>query len=739
MQTRTSTYRSVSKNNYTEELKEFKENVKGWFDYFHDNNERFHENMRAVCNSSLTATQLEVLKTMGKPPVEFEEREAYVNKQCGEFRKHTPGFEVRAASSVQEDELTPDLIATAEAIESHARFLISEEKTGSMDFKIFREMLLGGYSVARIFPKYIDEMSFEDEQEIDVEKEHFVTKCFFDVAALETHKGDGDFCGRIMAYKEDEAKDLFGDDVCEGMAFSTSMGNFNWSYLSYNKKFLVIAEYYKVEKKRVTIVKLSDGRRMKKSQYNKLKAIHDMEDDDYSLFPEIVYSRETTLEVIMCYKFSGAKMLEVYETDYRYLPLVFFDGSSVMLEATDGGDMHQMTRPYTHHLKGIQQLKNIAGQAIAYDMENMIAHKFMAHVDNIDPLYMDAWRNPQIPATLLYKTTSEGSDQEVPPPIQLTRPEIPSIVPQTFMDASKTMQEILGNYDQMMGTNSRDVSGKAVMQTAMQTAQGIAPYLQGYIDGLNRIGMIVLDLIPKYYKTPRTIPVIKADGKKGYQVINPKAKNPNAVFMDYDPRKLNISIKAGVNSEIQKQMALDQIVNLCKASPVFAQFINEEGLEILLDNLDIRNVDMLKLSAGEFMQKVKQMQAEAAKKPQLDPMQIKMQEIQMKGQLGQMDNAIEQEKLKLDNRELDLKTADLMIKATSAQSETETKSAQTKAQNIRSFVDLADHHESSKEKHFGRIERALMHKDKIHLEHKKLHSSEKMASQKSQGSSVASK
>lgn len=89
---------------------------------------------------------------------------------------------------------------------------------------------------------------------------------------------------------------------------------------------------------------------------------------------------------------------------------------------------------------------------------------------------------------------------------------------------------ILGSYDTVLGTNSNRLSGKAIQQGALQSNGAAMPYLIGYIKGLNRIAEILLDLIPKYIVTPRTIPVRGLNGKRAYQLVNQKGMSVALMF-----------------------------------------------------------------------------------------------------------------------------------------------------------------------------------------------------------------
>ena len=59
-----------------------------------------------------------------------------------------------------------------------------------------------------------------------------------------------------------------------------------------------------------------------------------------------------------------------------------------------------------------------------------------------------------------------------------------------------------------------------------------------------------------------------------------------------------------------------------QASPLFAQFINTEGLPILLDNLEIRGIDQLKAQAESFTEQLKAQQQQQMNQP--NPLQEKI-------------------------------------------------------------------------------------------------------------------
>ncbi|KAF5271649.1 hypothetical protein FQR65_LT05270 [Abscondita terminalis] len=177
-------------------------------------------------------------------------------------------------------------------------------------------------------------------------------------------------------------------------------------------------------------------------------------------------------------------------------------------------------------------------------------------------------------SSLIYNAFLEGNQGTIPlpPPQEVGRVSAPPEIIQTFTSSDATMQSILGSYDASLGINNNQLSGVAIVEGATQSNAAV-PYL----------GDIVLK---------------------------------------YRSEQLEMPISAGVNFSIQKSRALQQIITLMQASPLFAQFINTEGLPILLDNLEIRGTDQLKAQAETFTEQLKVQQQQQMNQP--NPVQEKI-------------------------------------------------------------------------------------------------------------------
>jgi hypothetical protein len=698
---------------YKDMLKPIKKNIQASHAYFQRNNRRFHEFMKFVFDTSLTSDDISKLTELLKPTIECNILESMISRLIEEFAAQEPSITARAEDGMRVEDITPEFNQLLDVISNHLRHIFRDSNHDAVGKKIIRDMLGGGYSVARVYTDYVNEMSFE--QNIRWEKVFDSTLTGFDPLARESHKGDGSYCFELYPRTKEEFEEEYGKDAAKGFNFSGdgSIEGFRWSYLSQQQKIVLVADYYFKVKKKEKIVKLSNGHIVLKKHYKQFLDLWN-EQRFIEQAPIIIEERSTMVESIERFQVCEDRVLRHEKTSFKMFPLVFFDGNSAYIQELADGATYQMTRPVVYQAKGVQKLKNFAVQTIAAEIENMVMHKFILSVESIPKGYEDAYKNVQLPSNIIYNAYyKEDPNKPLEPPREVQRTQTPSIVENVFMGADQTAQTILGNYDNLPQNNAQDLSGKAIMQGAMRSSSSASPYLLGYIDGLNRVAQIVCDLIPKFYKTPRSLPVIGPDGKRSYQIINHQG-NEDSIDIYYDPNGLQVKIEAGVSNETQKQIAMEQIIRLSAAIPEFGNFINTMGLETILDNLDIRGIEKMKEQAGAYM-KMKQEQMENQKG---DPMvEIAAQQVEVQKNQGEMAAQIEAEKVKLkaekdegdlaiqaakvanEKQKTDIKFMEVMLKAKVMEQELDMEQERIDSENARTAVEsaleIAKHHHGS--------------------------------------------
>lgn len=693
---------------HTERLEDLKDKVEDWNLYFRSNFERYKEFIRFVFKSTLTDQEIETLQNINKPTLQFNILESFISKLRGEFAKQQPGLSVRAADGIPLRMLTPKFNETREVIEAHLRSIFFDSSNDMLEYNVYTDLLAGGFSGLRVFTDYINEMSFE--QKICLERVFDPCLIGFDPLASKSHKGDGRYCFELYPMTKDEFEEKFGDGKTSNMKFTRGLDGFGWSYKNQNEDIVLVCDFYEKKRKKEKLVRLTNGYTVTKREYDEIVSKW----NNLGMIaqpPQIMGSpRDTELETIVRYRFCETEMLDYTETNYKHLPIIFVDGNSIMIN--EGGSREQFTRPYVYQAKGVQKLKDFAGNTLANELENLVQHKFIVAKEAIPEEYATAYDNVQKADVLVHNhfLSEENPEVTLPPPREIQRTPIPPQISETFRLSDEMTVAILGSYDQS-GVSRADLSGVAVARNAIQSNAAAVPYIVGFIKGINRAAEIITDLIPKYYRTPRSLPILKANGKREYVEINNKS-NPKSLYMDYDSNALDIKVEVGTNFAIQKEIALQTILNLMNASEQFAQFINQYGLQILLDNIDIRGVEDLQEKAVEFEKMLSQ---QAATAQQLQEKQQQVQDILLEKQLSnptkeeveimklQEKAATDAANIQLKEREVETEFLKLLSQIRSEQITNEITMAKVDAENTRTAAEIhlnvAQHlHEVSKTK-----------------------------------------
>ncbi|HWI48159.1 MAG TPA: hypothetical protein VNU45_08075 [Rummeliibacillus sp.] len=582
---------------HQDQLGRIKKNISDSYMYFKKNREYFNKMRNFVFNTTITDEQRAALEELDRPIIEFNVIETFISRLLGEFSKQVPGVTVRPEPTVS---VPPEL--TIKVVQGYMRHII----TGLRANDIYKDQLSGGFSVMKVWTEYEHPKSFK--QKICLDRVFDPLLCGFDPAAQKTHKGDGSYCFEIIPITEEQFRAMYGDDIVLDGCYKGSLEGFKWGFKSNRKNIIMLCNYYEKTSKRVMLYELPGGICLTKAEYEEMIEIY-VKNNDIAQPPMPVNKRWTDIPKINRYQIIATQVLECVETDFSQLPLVFVDGNSVTIRRdSDGATIEQLSRSYVHNAVGAQKLKNLAGQTIANHIETLVEHKMKVALESIPQQYEDAYTDVQSASNYIYKQYSDDGSRQYNPPEEVQKVPLPPEIMTTYMSAEQTIQAALGSYDAALGLNKNQLSGVAIVEGATQSNAAAMPFVVNYLASLQQAAEIVLDLIPKYLVTPRSIPVLTNEDKKEHVVIN--ANDPSSPRMNFNSADLKIMVTAGVNFEVQQNRSLQTLVEISNALPGMAQLINNpKGLAIIADNLTIKGADQIKALADE---EVKQMESQKA-------------------------------------------------------------------------------------------------------------------------------
>lgn len=595
-----------------------KSGAETWQKYWNNNNTRYREFMRFVFKSAQTASQIQALNSIQQPTIEFNSIETELSRTITEFMSQEPSPFIQSAPGIEVASLTPEYLQTLDLLNSHIKAIFCDNQKSGNTYQILREVLGGGYSVLNVYTDYASPMSME--QNIYLGHPFDVTLCGFDPMARHPDKGDGRWCFELIPITEEQYEKEYEGKYNLKFKPRSSLSNFSWTYRNSDEKIVMIGDFYIKEKNEVKIFKLTDGRVVTQEQYEDFLKKWD-EKGILAQPPQPTgVSRKTILTQIRRVRMCEGGILKNEATIYSHLPSIFIDGNSAQIQ--DGDASYQMTRPFCFQAQGVQRLQNYVGQSLAKEVENMIQHKLIAAIESVPEDYMEAYTNFQKSQVVLYKHLLDPNNLNsvLPPPREVVRPPFPTELLATFEMCQRFSQAVLGAAQQGDQLQHASFSGIALALSGLLNGQSSAPYLMGYIHGINKAAEMVVDLISKLYLGPRSIPVMNKDGIRENIIIN----QPNSPNLSYDPYALQVSVSTSTSFAMQKQITLETLVKLMGSADIFAQFMNEEGLPEILDNLDIRGIDNLKAKSGPWMQNRKMMQ-QAAQQQASQQQQIQQQ------------------------------------------------------------------------------------------------------------------
>lgn len=634
---------------HQDQLARIKKAVRNSHDYFKHNYDRYNEFRRFVFEQSLTNDEITLLETIGRPQLEFNILEAYISRLLGEFSKQEPDIEVNADDESKADSLTIKIV------QQHLKHVLSDGNNQHTRYEVYKDLLSGGFSTLKITTDYANPMSMD--QVINIERCYDPTLCGFDQLAKLSHKGDGRFAFELFPQSKEDFEEQYPDVPTRSMSFRRNFAGFNWSFVNDSQQMLVVADYYEKKKKEETIVQVRDGRVMTMKKYRKMVD----EWNDITVPPSYVGKpRKTMLENIVRYRMIENQILEYEETDFTYLPLIFVDGNSVTIKTPKNGNVRQVTRPYVYHARGAQRLKNYAGISLANEIENTVQHKFMVAKEAIpkEEEFEAAYKDVQKASTLVFNSVHESNpDMPIANPIrEIQRVPAPPEIIQAFSGTDSLIQNVLGSYDASLGINNNQLSGVALVEAASQSNAAAMPYIVGFLQGLQRAAQVYVDLMPKYFTTPKTMPIIDDDGKRQYVRINQEGGLP----MDFDTNALNVVVKAGASFQVQKSRTIAMVKEIMGMSPLFSQFVAEKGLNFVLDNMDGKGIEQLKELTDEWVNEYEQQKQQAMQMQQQESMQnpvamknqVEMAKLQYDAQKDEKQFEVDMKKLELEERKI---------------------------------------------------------------------------------------
>lgn len=691
------------------ELYRLKTNVNNAYRSFKTNYDNFSKNQQFVFIDAMDSASTSTNNEINRPNVQANSLEVTLNRFCGEFIKNQPGISISPSDDYEarnkdNPEQLVDKSELAQFLEGHARHILNEsQKYGTVYFS-FRDAISGGFSNLKIVADYVDNRSFHQDLTLRRCAQSILTG--FDPLASLPDKSDAEYCFELYPMRDVDFKSKFPDVDIGALKYAAHVGPFQWTYLLGNDKVLLVADYYEKVRTKTTLYELTNGGIYLASEKKKLLKEW-AEDITKGVAPAVVRERPTEVITIKRYQFIDNIIISEEETDYTDLPIKFMDGNSALSKDANGGATFQFTRPCWYQARDSQTLKNLAMQCMANELQMVRPMQLMASVESIPAEYIDAYTDPQPISTILYNELwDDNPDARLTMPQVIPRQLILGDLMSTFNAADMMINTCLGSSDNQMANVARKQgSGKAIEKFEAFTNIQILPYIYNCSLTMQSAMQTLVDMMPLYYTTSRTIPVMMPNGMRGAVNINPQ-DGEQGITLRYKPGDFKVKVESSVNFTQQQEQTLAQLTSLMNI-PQFAQFMTDTSMDVIVDNIpNIRHGDVLKgrmdvwVKAQNDAKQAQMHQAMSEPKLEEQAMQMAGQKAQMEHQVAmtkvqqqsmadKADTALEVAKLELEREKLRVELLRMRADLEMSAQELEIKQQKAGDEHVERMVDSA--------------------------------------------------
>ena len=355
------------------------------------------------------------------------------------------------------------------------------------------------------------------------------------------------------------------------------------------KENIRLAEYYRIVNKKDVLYRLEDGSGMTKTEFDaheKLQpgAIRLKLDDSGK-----PVQRPTLRRQVEWYKLNGTMVVERRALPGKYIPVIRCQGNveNVNGKITRYGmvkDLKDPARMYNYWRTAETERYALAPKAPWVMAEGQA---------DGHPEWDSA--NQRSYSRLEYKPVSGPNGEMLPPPQRQNPVQVEAGITQAAAGAEHDLSAIAG----YMPENPQDRAAVVSGNKYLQRRQGMADlvhwhYYDNQTYSIMFTGIILLDLIPWYYDTPRMQRIIGEDGIPSMTMLNDKQEVSPGVFEiknNLTVGKYDVVMDTGPGYQTKREESAEALIELLKTP--LAEPIMKVGPDIVIRNMDFPDADVL--------------------------------------------------------------------------------------------------------------------------------------------------
>lgn len=568
----------------------------------------------------------------GKPCLTVNRIPTFLRQYTGEERQHRPAMLVDPVGDGADEEV-------AEIIQGVLRHTEVVSFADTVYDNSYDMMLRIGWDYWRINTDYITETSFDQEPRIAGIENPFA------VYMSPIRQPDGTdplWCHVVQDLSKEEYEEKYGKSQMARLHFPTDMGNAEPNWVT--KDGARIAEYWWLELEGKVLCQLEDGTTCFKQDLKGRRSLDE---------------RDTVTRKVCCVKHNAIEVLERYEYQGRYIPILELNGvrlnvNGKIYKAGMVRDARDAQRIYDFMVTRAVEQVDLQGKDPLFVPEGGNKN----HEEEYRQMNKKSY-------PYMYYVPYDADGKPLPPPSRANRNVDIQAIQSLVQQADYDMKAVIGVYGTGPGEQGApNESAFAVMTREQQTNTGTV----NWSDNLNRTirwqGKILIDLWPKVVPAARIQRIIKPDDDvKQAIVFNSQHSSAEDAQKLLDGKALkkvydigsglyDVTMSTGPQYRTARQEGFRALMSLVSAKPELAPMM----MDVLMKYADWPGAHIL----GERFKKMlpPNLQDDGDDDPQtkISALEAQLQAIgeqhtQLVSELGRASDTIRTKRLEIESKE----------------------------------------------------------------------------------------
>ena len=588
----------------------------------------------------------------GRPSLVVNQLQQYVSRVAGAQKKQVQEIKISPTESSTKEPTIKTVggqdMKLSKVLEGVVRNIQSISNAPAQYKTAFRHSL-GGIGWLRVLTEYSRNDSFD----LDIKIEAIPNRwsVLIDPHANESDYSDANYCFISERMTREEFRKRYPNGIAGELGRDSSIDMY-WG----DERTITVSEYFRREPIKRTLILLSSGETVYEDE------VKDVLDELLKQGITVVRKRTIDTYAIVWSKITANSILEKErEFPTTTIPIVPVLGREVNIRGkkTFQGLITQAKDP--------QRMLNYWQSAATERISLAPKAPYIAEAGAVQGRIEWNTANTKNWSILTYNKGFQPPRREAPPSMPVAEMNM-------AQNMQQSIQSSIGIYDASIGKAGNETSGRAILARQSEADSGTFEFTDNLANAMRRIGILLVEMIPKVYDTERILRIKNQDGSGDFVEINKVIKDEQTdkevVIHDLAMGKYDVTVTTGSSYATKRIETADSMLQFMQAVPQAAQV----AADLVAENMDFNNSEAI---AGRLKKMLPpnllspEEQEEIAKNtpkqeaPPPSPEQIKAQadmemkqlDMQMKTQEQQFQ--IQMEEIKLQTAELNLRSKEV--------------------------------------------------------------------------------